>query len=515
MMGLPSALMHGLWLGLLRAVALLVPAWRRTDWLREWRAELWHVRRECAQKCIQSGRARWRVEWEVAAFSLGSIQDARFLRQTRSFRTIRRIPLATTMGSASQCVLFLSGVLVLSGSLALLLPGVRAQMFRIHYRQANRLVMIQDAQYAGDSQATIAGEQFVAWSRRRQDVFEEFAFYQMRHETVREAGETLASRRPPLAVAHASANLLELLGIPVRFSPRANGAIAGLPQVILSDDAWRRKFGSDAHLLGSVVWAGQRQAVVAGVLPPESWRLPGAVDAWLLLPEGELRTAGEGFLVGRVKHLGDVAGWGERWRLSARKADGTDADLLCISLAERARTPWSLFLFSVLMACLALPATTSLPLGEYPQASNRLSWSTRLRRWSFLASKLVLLLPIVYFVSIDLAYLEGVGRRDALSAQTIQLAASFALCLFGLRWVLRDQRQRCPVCLGKLTHPARVGQTSRTFLDWNGTELICVGGHGLLHIPEMPTSWFSTQRWLYLDPSWEVLFLEEELVSAG
>ncbi len=56
---------------------------------------------------------------------------------------------------------------------------------------------------------------------------------------------------------------------------------------------------------------------------------------------------------------------------------------------------------------------------------------------------------------------------------------------------------------------------SRTFLAWNGTELICVGGHGLLHVPEMPTSWFSTQRWLYLDPSWEVLFAESAIVPSG
>jgi hypothetical protein len=46
-------------------------------------------------------------------------------------------------------------------------------------------------------------------------------------------------------------------------------------------------------------------------------------------------------------------------------------------------------------------------------------------------------------------------------------------------------------------------------------ELICIGGHGLLHVPEMPTSWFSEQRWLYLDSSWEVLFAESALASAG
>ena len=44
-------------------------------------------------------------------------------------------------------------------------------------------------------------------------------------------------------------------------------------------------------------------------------------------------------------------------------------------------------------------------------------------------------------------------------------------------------------------------------LAWHGTELICAGGHGLLHVPELPTSWFATQRWLYLDTSWNSLFL--------
>jgi hypothetical protein len=171
------------------------------------------------------------------------------------------------------------------------------------------------------------------------------------------------------------------------------------------------------------------------------------------------------------------------------------------------------FLFAIILACLALPATTSLPLGEYRVSSRKLSLSTRLRRWGFLFCKIALLLPIVYFISLDLAHLHA--TTDPITSEYIQLISSFSICLFSLRWVIRDQRQRCPVCLGKLTHPARVGEPSRSFLAWNGTELICIGGHGLLHVPEMPTSWFSEQRWLYLDSSWEVLFAESGLASAG
>jgi hypothetical protein len=36
-------------------------------------------------------------------------------------------------------------------------------------------------------------------------------------------------------------------------------------------------------------------------------------------------------------------------------------------------------------------------------------------------------------------------------------------------------------------------------LEWNCTELMCLRGHGLLYVPESPTSWFRAQRWFYLE----------------
>jgi hypothetical protein len=135
------------------------------------------------------------------------------------------------------------------------------------------------------------------------------------------------------------------------------------------------------------------------------------------------------------------------------------------------------------------------------------------RRWFFLWSKFVLLLPLVYLASIDAAY--GAYPVSSTNAQYIQLTTSFFGFLFGFRWILQDQRKRCPVCLRVLSNPARVGLASRNFLAWNGTELICAGGHGLLHIPEIPTSWFGTQRWLYLDPSWGSLFSDACIPSTG
>ena len=497
-----ASLLRGGNVGLLRLASLLVPGQHRGEWWKEWRSELWHVR----QACTLQHSLSWKGEREVASFCLGAFQDAFCLRREVGQK---KIPLATTKGSAAQCMSFLVAVIAVSFCIALLRPGVRAELLSLRYRVPQNLTMIQSARYSQDLVPTLSAEQVRVWKGRKQQIFDGFAFYQIVQKPVSTASHAQAALR----IALASSNLFELLALPVRFPSTGGEAHTGMPKLILSDMAWKREFGEDPQISGRMVQVGLRKAVVGGVAPAGYWRLPGKVDAWLLEPDVDAVSDGAGFVVAHLTPSAAQERWSERWRMSAPTPDGTPDDFLCVSLAERTRESWDLFLFAVILAFLSLPATTSLPLGEYRLSSRKLSWSTRLRRWTFLGGKIVLLLPIVYLVSLDLAYMRT--TLDTLSSEYIQLVSSFSICLFGLRWALRDQRQRCPVCLGKLTHPARVGQPSRNFLAWNGTELICGGGHGLLHVPEIPTSWFSTQRWMYLDPSWDILFPESGLVSTG
>ena len=494
----PAVLLHPLCLGLLRCASQLVPGKERDEWWREWRAELWHVRRSCTPR----NGVSWSGELQVAAFCFGAFQDALSLRQQAA---PRRVPLATTMGSPNQCLAFLACLVAIGYGIASFLPGVSATMHPPQYRDAHHLMLIQDSRYVEREVPAVSANQFLAWQSRKQDLFDSLAFYQLKRESV----SGLPHTQVALGVAHASSNLLDLLGLPVRFAQENRAADPGVAKLVLSDAMWRRDFRSDPNIQGRTVRVGSRRAVIAGVAVQGMWNLPGKVDAWLLEPDSASYSADAGFVVAHLKPSCEHAGWDESWHMSAPKLGSDVDDWLCVSLAKRTRGSWDIFLFTVFLACLALPATTSLPLGEYPRSSRTLSWGTRLRRWSFLGGKIALLLPIVYFVSLDLAHMH-VGITPVRS-QYIQIVASFSITLFGLRWTLRDQRQRCPMCLGKLTHPARVGEPSRNFLTWNGTELICAGGHGLLHIPELPTSWFSTQRWLYLDPSWEGLFVEAAL----
>ena len=403
------------------------------------------------------------------------------------------------------CIRMLLGLAVIGYGIALLLPGVSSTLHLPAYRDPRNLMLIRDAHYSADSVPTISAAQYQIWKHRRQELFDGFAFYRVARQPISTGQHVLTTS----SIGTASSNLFDLLGLPIRFVP--DGIDNDMPRLILSRRIWETRFAGDPQIFGRVIQVGSRSAILGGVAPEGSWRLPEKVDAWLLKPEIEDVSGKLGFVVAHLKSAHPH--WGDSWHMSAPKPDGSSDDFFCESLAERNRGPGSVFLFAIFLACLALPATTSLPLGEYRARSRRVSLSTRLRRWGFLFCKIILLLPIVYFVSLDLAHPRA--AMDPVTSEYIQLISSFCICLFGLRWAIRDQRQRCPVCLGKLTHPARVGEPSRSFLAWNGMELICIDGHGLLHVPEMPTSWFSEQRWLYLDSSWEVLFAESGLASAG
>jgi hypothetical protein len=230
------------------------------------------------------------------------------------------------------------------------------------------------------------------------------------------------------------------------------------------------------------------------------------VDAWLLEDQRHmdlLPRNSKGFVVAHMRTAGlhHVDGWRT---MNVPSEDGGSVRFDCISLAQQSRLPFSIFLFTLIVAVITLPATTALPLGEYPRLSGRLPWAVSGRRWLFLLSKISLVIPLVCLSSVDVAY--GIPSLSSTSTQYVQLGLSYFGFLFAFRWILEDQRKRCPVCLRVLSNPARVGEASRNFLAWNGTELICAGGHGLLHIPELPTSWFSTQRWHSLDASWGSLF---------
>ena len=186
------------------------------------------------------------------------------------------------------------------------------------------------------------------------------------------------------------------------------------------------------------------------------------------------------------------------------------SSLIAVLLPGPQRGPWPSHLGArdlpagciamLLITCLLLPATR-LAMGLAPANRHPVPWPNRLRRGIFLALKIALVQPIMLsgFVVLIL-----VGPVVPMAPQL----GMFAMWILVFRWVLIDQRQRCPVCLRLLTNSVRIGTPSQTFLGWYGAESICSRGHGLLHISEISSSYSETPEWLSLDDSWSDLFSE-------
>jgi hypothetical protein len=144
------------------------------------------------------------------------------------------------------------------------------------------------------------------------------------------------------------------------------------------------------------------------------------------------------------------------------------------------------------LAAMSMPvvlATTSLRLGEYPAHRSG-------RRWAFFAAKIALVMPIVFFGALALWPI----------LRMLLIYVMLPGYVIAFRWALADQRRRCPECLRLVSHPAPIGEPSHVLLEWYGTEFACAKGHGLLHVPEIPTVSFRTQTWMRLDRSWRALF---------
>jgi hypothetical protein len=74
-------------------------------------------------------------------------------------------------------------------------------------------------------------------------------------------------------------------------------------------------------------------------------------------------------------------------------------------------------------------------------------------------------------------------------------------------WAIADQRARCRECLRLLCLPVRIGCPGHVLLDWSGTEFLCAQGHGVLHVPDLETSWDEpAKHWISLDESWKDFF---------
>jgi hypothetical protein len=461
-------------LALLRGAALIVPAEQRREWYLEWSSELNYARGRC------------HPAWKLTSFCLGSLGDAACVRGMA--RKAAKGP--RMLGSARQCLLRLCALLAVCALIARFLPGVRSEEDAARNQVAPGVIVIDQKPSHGSYDRSIPFSEFQNWTLGHQRYFSRLAFYWP--ERVNTDGHKWI-------VGHTSANMFEVLGLP----------LPGVDEGVLSRFMWQHRFGGNPHLIGEVVWVAHRRIRIAGIAPDSNWALPGKPDVWIVESTQAFSRDSQdrsGYVVAQLAPAGRGQMIDGVIPIAAVYENGDDAELCGTRLAVPADGSFSIYLFSLFFAILALPPVTSVFASESNFVSHPRSMATRVRCWTFVGVKFLLVAAVGYFGAVDVAYC---GFQDfSRSAEFLQFLASFSICLFGLRWALSDQSRRCPVCLRLVTHATQVGTASCSFLDWSGTEMVCMEGHVLLHVPNLPTSWFSQPRWTYLDTSWDFLFAD-------
>lgn len=489
---LPSSVLHTLQLAMLHGASLILPHRERGEWFREWSSELWHMRKTCTPQ----GTFSWSAERKAIAFCVGSFQDSVCLRRETS-----RVAAASGNGSAPQCFVWLSIAVVLCAIVAHILPGVQNEKDVERARLRSDAILIQAGAYTGAIKPSISFAQYESWELRRQRSFTDLAFYRVKRELAESMG-----KRKMWSVAFGTGNLFSMLGF--GGTSHNSDVRPGEAQAWLSPSLWRRDFASDPSVIGKFVTTGNGDARIAGIAPVGTLLLPDDADIWVLSGDPNVVDSSDspmGYVVGLLSPIGRSQITDTTIQIWSSEPDGEQVEYHG-SAFEPAGGPLGIFEFALLLALLALPAITTVFRSESDFHSHQPSLNSRLKRRLFLVAKMAFIVAAGYFAALDLAY-WGFAQYSC-TGEFVEFVASFNFCLFGLQWALLDQSRRCPVCLRRVTHPAQVGSASRTFLAWNGTEMICTGGHALLHVPSLPTSWFSRERWMYLDPSWKFLFAD-------
>jgi hypothetical protein len=452
---------------LIHLASLLVPARRREEWMREWLAELHYAR-------ARTGEAR------LLAFASGAFHDA--VWQHRDFWTLERV--SRLAQSARFCLASLAAAVLLIVLASGFLPMTRTVLMPLPYRDAQSIVTVAQSGTMA-MRAGVPGEAVELW-RENSLSLDDIATY-------RWEGAPLASAPPS---ARVSRNFFHLLGAKTSAGrPFERDAFAGCASspgecVVLSYDFWRRMNGSSRVALDGKSYR------VAAVLEKGFWFLSPRIAVW------RIGTPGSAERTGVVARMG---------RNFSKKEAETELGFI---LRDAGRSDWESMVELTGVATRVRSVLWSFALGLglaiiliLPSLRLRMpSWNPRAA--AFFAAKTGLLLAVVLLCGIEFTRATSITMLGGTDAFTEPLSTwLFMLGSMGvLVWSIADQRRRCRVCLRRLGMAAHVGCPGCLLLNWAGTELVCMEGHGMLHVPEMAACWQEPDRWTSLDDSWQGLF---------
>jgi len=493
---------------IVRVASWILPPKIRLEWRREWQSEIWHW----CHFLVESNRLTLGTEQELIRHCWGAFADAFWHRFDRA--VVLRL-LDETPRSPRFCLLSCLALL------ALLLLGHPAAFFfdmiapfSYSYADPGHLLTASLSEDAHWLQPETLRNSAERWPRQTQTIASS-AVFAWRPSVVSgpDGTETIFSAR-------VAAGMFTLLGARPSVGRVFQESDSSQCQdcVLLSNMLWRSQFHRNPQVIGRSLFLDRRSVTVIGVLPPD-FRFPARdISVYRLFDAGPHpnlpRFEWPGVLLRVPARLETRTAKRELEDLINRAGSlppGTKLRLSSLNdLENQALKSWAALFLLALLSILAIKLAQFLRLRKTgPRAGMRADFHWYL----FFAAKTGLLLLAALIASLELSHLV-VSRSSISNAYPVASVAAIWCFLFGtylaLTWSIRDQFSRCRVCLRGLGLRVNLASPGRILIDLTGDELVCDEGHGMLHIPVMESGCVDSERWTYLDESWQVLLGHRE-----
>ena len=268
-------------MGLVRALARVVPSSRRAEWVAEWEGELHYAWRERERAGDDTTFARI----ALGARALGATRDAIWLRRHEGAHDMLGLDLKYAVRGLRRRPGF-TAVVVLTlalgiGATTAIFSVVNGVLLRpLPYPEPERLVYLRGQPTDGDFSKVSTNQSYMDYLdlRARTRSYTSLAAVRGATQTL-----TIGGAEPTLvSEVVATANLFPTLGVRPTlgrgFLPEDERPGA-TPVAVLSDALWRERFGADPAVVGRAVRLDGEAVTVVGVLPPD-FRYRIATQVW-------------------------------------------------------------------------------------------------------------------------------------------------------------------------------------------------------------------------------------------
>ncbi|HVF91416.1 MAG TPA: ABC transporter permease, partial [Blastocatellia bacterium] len=309
------------YLWLITLVSLIVPRRLRSDWKREWQAELEH--RESRLKQWQ--RLDARAKLELLAQSLGALYDALWFQKHRledemiqdlryGMRMLLRSPVFTAVAVLSLALGIGANTAIFSLVNAVLLENLPVskpeQLVLLRWIGSGRNVPpesisgyfdLNNGQPFSTSFSNSMFENF----RERNEVFSDvFAFAGLDRLNVSIDGEA-ESVGGQIVTGDYYSGLGVRPALGRMISPDDDGKAGSEAVAVISHAYWQRRFGSDPGVVGKVIYINSSPFTIIGVTPP---RFHGTLDLGVS-PEITVATAMQSLVMQDAQPMKDPSYW--------------------------------------------------------------------------------------------------------------------------------------------------------------------------------------------------------------